>query len=132
METFNWNPASPKEGVRFGMITTTMRLKVSSVRGVQDPEGRGGYRIEFVEVRDKPPVVIPTPSEMPKEMSSMVVQISKGIQQAIPGGRKKQYELQKLTFLFTGEELEAFALKPYPNQIYELTISTGTLSFKQV
>lgn len=120
------------KGVRLGMLTTTIRLKVSSVRGVQDPEGRGGYRIEFVEVRDKPPVVIPTPSEMPKEVSSMVVQISKGIQHAMPGGRQKQYELQKLTFLFTAEELEAFALKPYPNQIYELTISTGTLAFKQV
>lgn len=120
------------EGARLGMFTTTMRLKVSSVRGVQDPEGRGGYRIEFVEVRDKPPMVIPTPSEMPKEVSSMVVQISKGIQQSIPGGRKKQYELQKLTFLFTAEELEAFAMKPYPNQIYELTISKGTLSFRQV
>lgn len=113
------------------MISFKVRVKVSSVRGIRDPEGREGYRIEFVEVRDKPPIIMMTPKEVPKEVSSMVVQISKGLQKAIPGGNIKRYELQKLTFTFTAEELEAFELRPYPNQIWEVTISKGNLSFKK-
>lgn len=114
------------------MIGSKIRVKVSSVKGIRGPEGREGYRIEFVEVREKPPMVIATPKEVPKEVSSMVVQISKGIQKAIPGGTRKQYELQKLTLTFTMEELEAFELKPYPNQIYELEVSRGNLSFTKI
>lgn len=114
------------------MISSKVRVKVSSVKGIRDPEGREGYRIEFVEVRQKPPMVIATPREVPKEVSSMVVQISKGIQKAIPGGSSKQYELQKLTLVFTREELEAFEFTPYPNQIYELAVSKGNLSFTKI
>lgn len=114
------------------MIGSKVRVKVSSVKGIRDPEGREAYRIEFVEVRERPPMFISTPTEVPKEVSSMVVQISKGIQKAIPGGSRKEYELQKLTLTFTPEELEAFELKPYPNQVYELEVSKGNLSFRTI
>ena len=114
------------------MIGSTVRVKVSSVKGIRDPEGCECYRIEFVEVRKKPPMVMATPTEIPKEISHMVVQISKGIQKALPGSSIKEYELQKLTLTLTTEELEAFELKPYPNQTYELTISKGKLSFKKI
>ncbi len=114
------------------MMGSKVRVKVSSVKGIRDPEGREGYRIEFVEVKEKPPMVIATPREVPKEVSSMVVQISKGIQKAIPGGARKQYELQKITLTFTAEDLEAFELTPYPNQIYELVVSKGNLSFTKI
>lgn len=114
------------------MVSSIVRVKVSSVKGIRDPEGRDGYRIDFVEVREKPPMVMATPTEIPKEISHMVVQISKGIQKALPGSSIKEYELQKLTLTLTIEELEAFELKPYPNQTYELTISKGKLSFKKI
>ena len=114
------------------LIGSKVRVKVSSVKGVRDLEGREGYRIDFVEVREKPPMVMMTPTEVPKEISSMVVQISKGIQQVVPGGSVKEYEMQKLTLTLTTEELEAFEIKPYPNQIYELVISKGNLYFKKL
>ena len=114
------------------MNGSKVRVKVSSVRGIRDPEGVEGYRIDFVEVRKKPPMVIMTPKEVPKEIGQMVVQISQGIQKSIPGGRTKEYELQKLSITITDEELEAFEIKPYPNQIYELTISKENLSFKKI
>lgn len=114
------------------MIDSKVQVKVSSVRGIRDPEGLAGYRIDFVEIRKKPPMVMMTPKEVPKEIGRMVVQISKGIQKSIPGGRVKEYELQKLSLTFTDEELEAFQIKPYPNQIYELTITEGNLTFKEV
>jgi hypothetical protein len=62
----------------------------------------------------------------------MVVQITKGMQRVLPGGNAKEYELKKLTLILTAEELEAFKLKPYPNQLYEMTISDGTLYFTLV
>jgi len=114
------------------MIDTKVRLKVSSVRGVHDPDGKQGYRIDFVEIREKPPMLMMTPTEVPKEISNMVVQISKGIQKSVPGGSAKEFELQKLTLTLTSEELEAFEVKPYPNEIYELTISKGNLYFKKI
>jgi hypothetical protein len=72
-----------------------------------------------------------TPTEMPDELSQMVVQISRTVQKVIPGGNSRQYELKKLTLILTAEELESFHLKPYPNQLYELTISEGSLTFKE-
>lgn len=114
------------------MFSSKIRLKVQSVRAVKDIEGREGYQIDFVEIRQRPPMVMMTPQEVPDEISQMVMQISKGVQQALPGGGAKEFELQKLTLILTAEELEAFRLKPYPNQLYELTITDGALSFKEV
>jgi hypothetical protein len=114
------------------MLSSRIKLKVQSVKSMKDVEGREGYQIDFVEVRQRPPMVTMTPTEIPEEISQMVVQISKGMQRALPGGDAKEYELRKLTLILTAEELEAFRLKPYPNQLYELTISDGSLSFKEV
>ncbi|MDH5201117.1 MAG: arcadin 1 [Candidatus Bathyarchaeota archaeon] len=113
------------------MLSAQMRLKVQSVKSVKDVEGREGFQIDFVEIRQRPPMVTMTPTEIPEEISQMVVQITKGVQKILPGGDAKEYELRKLTLILTAEELEAFRLKPYPNQLYELTISDGMLSFSE-
>lgn len=114
------------------MLSSKIRLKVQSVKAVKDVEKREGYQIDFVEIRQKPPMMMMTPTELPEEIGQMVVQISKGVQRVLPGGDAKEYELRKLTMVMTAEELEAFNLKPYPNQMYELTITDGTLHFKEV
>ena len=108
-----------------------VRVKVSSVRGIRDFEGEEAYLIEFVEVRERPPMVVMTPTSVPNEVKNIVMQISKGLQTALPGA-SKGYELRKLIVKLTAEELEAFGLKPYPNQVYEMNISRGKLSFKKV
>ena len=113
------------------MLTSRIRLKVQSVKSVRDVESREGYQIDFVEVRQRPPMVTMTPTEIPHEISQMVVQITKGVQKVLPGGNAREYELRKLTLILTAEELEAFRLKPYPNQLYELIISDGVLSFRE-
>ncbi len=99
---------------------------------MKDPEGREGYRIDFVEVRERPPVITMTPQNVPEEVGKVVAEISKGLQYVIPGGAKREYELQKITLILTAEELEAFELRPYPNQLYEIIISKGSLLFKAV
>lgn len=114
------------------MLSTRIRLKVQSVKSMKDAESREGYQIDFVEVRPRPPMVTMTPTEIPEEISQMVVQISKGVQKVLPGGDAREYEVRKLTLILTAEELEAFTLKPYPNQLYELTITDGVLSFKEI
>lgn len=114
------------------MLSSKIKLKVQSVKAVKDVEKREGYQIDFVEVRQRPPVMMMTPTELPEEIGQMVVQISKGVQKAMPGGNAKEYELRKLTMVMTAEELEAFNLKPYPNQMYELTITSGSLHFKEI
>ena len=113
------------------MLNSRIRIKVQSVKSIKDVEGREGYQIDFVEVRSRPPMVTMTPTEMPDELSQMVVQISRSVQKVIPGGNSREYELKKLTLILTAEELESFDLKPYPNQLYELTISKGSLKFKE-
>ena len=114
------------------MLSSTIKVKVQSVKSLRDIEAREGYQIDFVEVRSRPPMMTMTPTELPQEISQMVVQITKGVQKVMPGGDSKEYELRKMTLILTAEELEAFNLKPYPNQLYELTISNGPFSFKEI
>jgi hypothetical protein len=73
-----------------------------------------------------------TPTNVPKEISQVVTQVTHAVQSSLPGTKLKKYELQKILITFTAEELEAFQLKPYPNQIYEVTITHGKLGFKQI
>ena len=114
------------------MLSSRIKIKVQSVMATKDVEGRDGFQIDFVEVRPRPPMVTMTPTELPEEISQMVVQISKGVQSVLPGGDSREYQVRKLTLILTGEELESFNLKPYPNQLYELLISNGTMSFKEI
>ncbi len=114
------------------MLSSRIKIKVQSVKATKDIEGRDGFQLDFVEVRPRPPMVTMTPTELPEEISQMVVQISKGVQKAMPGGDAREYQVRKLSLILTGEELESFNLKPYPNQLYELTISNGTMTFKEI
>jgi hypothetical protein len=113
------------------MISSKIRVKVQSVRSVKDPEGRECFQIDFVEVRQRPPMVMMSNPEVPDEINQMVVQVTKSFQGMMPGSGK-DYEQMKLTLILTGEEIESFRLKPYPNQLYELTITDGTLSFAEL
>lgn len=110
-------------------ISLRTQLKVASVSRVQGPEGRENIRITFVETRIRPPLVAMMPQDVPKEISSVVLQVQKRIQQALPKGLPN---IQRIVLVFTPEELEAFQVKPYPNQIYEVTVSDGNLKFKNV
>lgn len=112
-------------------ISLKTRLKVSSVSSVQGPESRENIKITFVEVRTRPPMVTMMPQSAPKEISSIVFQIQQGIQKVLPKG-SAIYQFQKIVLVLTPEELEAFHIKPYPNQIYEVTITDGALQFKSV
>ena len=114
------------------MLSSRITIKVQSVKATKDVEGRDGFQIDFVEVRARPPMVTMTPTDLPQEISQMVVQITKGVQHVLPGGDAREYQARKLTLILTGEELESFNLKPYPNQLYELTIANGTMSFKEI
>ena len=114
------------------MLSSTIKVKVQSVKAVRDVEAREGFQIDFVEVRIRPPMMTMMPTDLPQEISQMVVQITKGVQRVMPGGYASEYELRKMTLIFAAEELEAFNLKPYPNQLYELTISNGSFSFKEI
>ena len=60
------------------MLSSRIKIKVQSVKATKDVEGRDGFQIDFVEVRARPPMVTMTPTELPAEISQMVVQISKG------------------------------------------------------
>jgi hypothetical protein len=113
------------------MISSRIKLKVQSVKAVKDPENREAFQIDFVEVRSKPPMVMMSNPEVPEEINQMVVQVTKSFQGIFPGTQNSTYEQRKLTLILTGEELESFNIKPYPNQLYELSISASTLSFKE-
>ena len=114
------------------MISSKIKLKVQSVRAIKDPENREAFQIEFVEVRSKPPMVMMSNPDVPNEINQMVVQVTKSFQGILPGTQETTYEQRKLTMMLTGEELESLNMKPYPNQLYELVISDGTLNFKHV
>jgi hypothetical protein len=113
------------------LISSRIRIKVQSVKSVKDMEGRECFQIDFVEVRQRPPVMMMTNPDVPEEIGQMVVQVTKSFQSVLPG-MGKEYEQMKLTLVLTGEELESFHLKPYPNMLYELSITNGALNFSEV
>ena len=43
-----------------------------------------------------------------------------------------KHRFQKVVLVFSPEELEAFNIKPYPNQVYEILIVDGALQFKKI
>ena len=114
------------------MISSKIKLRVQSVKSVNDPEKREAFQIEFVEVRSKPPMVMMSNPDVPNEINQMVVQVTKSFQGILPGNQDTTYEQRKLTMILTGEELESLNIKPYPNQLYEMIISDRNLSFNQV
>jgi hypothetical protein len=114
------------------MISSKIKLRVQSVKAVNDPEKREAFQIEFVEVRSKPPMVMMSNPDVPNEINQMVVQVTKSFQGIMPGSQDTTYEQRKLTMILTGEELESLNMKPYPNQLYEMIISDRSLSFSQV
>jgi len=114
------------------MISSRVKLKIKSVRALKDPENREAFQIEFVEVRSKPPMVMMSSPEIPEEINRMVVQVTKSFQGILPGVQETTYEQRKLTLILTEEELESLNMRPYPNQMYEMTISDHTMSFKQI
>jgi hypothetical protein len=113
------------------MISSRIRIKVQSVKSVKDMESRECFQIDFVEVRQRPPVMMMSNPDVPEEIGQMVIQVTKSFQNVLPG-MSKDYEQMKLTLILTGEELESFRLKPYPNQLYELSITDGVLHFAEV
>jgi hypothetical protein len=122
----------PRVPLSITMISSRIKLKVQSVRAIKDPENREAFQIEFVEVRSKPPMVMMSNPEVPEEINQMVVQVTKSFQGIFPGTQETTYEQRKLTLILTGEELESLNLRPYPNQLYELTIRDKSLSFNQL
>lgn len=108
-------------------IKLRTQLKVSSVSSIQSPNGKENFRITFVEEHTRPPAMSIMPQNTPKQVSSMVFQVQKGLQQVLPKG----LTIQKVVLVFTHDELEAFHIKPYPNQIYEVTITEGNLQFRK-
>jgi hypothetical protein len=114
------------------MISSRIRLRVQSVKAVRDPENREAFQIDFIELRSKPPMVMMSNPDVPEEINQMVVQVTKSFQGIFPGAQSNTYEQRKLTLILTGEELESFGMKPYPNQLYELSISEGTINFREM
>ena len=114
------------------MISSRITIKVQSVKSVKDLESRECFQIEFVEIRQRPPVMMMQNPEVPDEIGQMVVQVTKSFQNMMPGMAGRDYEQAKLTLILSGEELESFKLKPYPNQLYELEISDGSLKFREI
>ena len=112
-------------------VSVKVRLKVSSVESVQDSEGKENIRIILVEDKPTPPIASVMPQNISKEISSVVFQVQKGLQQALPGHLARS-EFQKIVLVLSPEELEAFHIRPYPSQLYEVTLSDGNISFKKL
>lgn len=112
-------------------LTLKARLKVSSVNSVIDPEGKENIGITFIQEYAKPPMVSAVPQDTPKQISNVIFQVQQGIKKALPRGARRS-QMKKIVLMFTPEELEAFSIKPYPNQIYEITITKGNLFFTKI
>ena len=91
------------------MISSRIKIKVQSVKSVKDMEGRECFQIDFVEVRQRPPVMMMTNPDVPEEIGQMIVQVTKRFHFVLPV-MGNDYEQMKLTLILTVEELVSFRL----------------------
>ncbi len=108
-----------------------VRAKVASMQSIRDPDGKQGMRIEFVEERAMPrPGFVPVGAS---EEARMAQEIFRSFQQAMPMLQiQATLQAPKLILFLNDEEYEALGLILTVNQLYELELKNGSISFRRV
>jgi hypothetical protein len=111
-----------------GVVDVT-RVRVQKIESIKDPEGNLGKRIELIEDR-----VIPRFAVRPAtEEARMIQEAMKVLQQQLPmlANQTTQFALPKIILFLTENEYEKLGIDFDVNQIYELDMSSQSISFKK-
>ena len=105
-----------------------VRVRVQRIESIRDPEGNLGKRIELLEDRVMPRMVIRPQSEEAR----MAHDIMQAIQQQLPMfPQQTQLTFPKLILFLTELEYESLGVDFDVNKVYELELSGQNIKFKR-
>jgi len=105
-----------------------VRVRVQRIESIRDPEGNLGKRIELLEDRVMPRMVIRPQTEEAR----MAHDIMQAIQQQLPMfPQQTQLTLPKLILFLTELEYESLGVDFDVNQVYELELSGQSIKFRR-
>ena len=106
-----------------------VRVRVQRIESIRDPEGNLGKRIELLEDRIMPHMVIKPQTEEAR----MVQDVMQALQQQLPMmGQQSQFAFPKLVLFLTEQEYESLGVDFDVNQVYELELSGETIRFRKI
>lgn len=104
-----------------------VRVRVQRIESIRDPEGNLGKRIELLEDRVMPRMVIRPQTEEAR----MAHDIMQAIQQQLPMfPQQTQLTFPKLILFLTEQEYEGLGVDFDVNKVYELELSRQSITFK--
>ena len=105
-----------------------VRVRVQRIESIRDPEGNLGKRIELLEDRVMPRmVIIPQTDE-----ARMAQEIMQALQQQLPIiPQQAQFTFPKLILFLTEQEYESLGVDFDVNQVYELELSGQSIRFRK-
>ncbi len=110
------------------MKSALVRVRVQRIESIRDPEGNLGKRIELLEDRVVPRMVIRPQTEEAR----MAQDIMQAIQQQMPVfPQQTQFTFPKLILFLTEQEYEGLGVDFDVNQVYELELSGQSIRFKK-
>jgi hypothetical protein len=105
-----------------------VRVRVQRIESIRDPDGNLGKRIEFLEDRVLPRMVI----QPQTEEARMTQEIMQALQQQMPMiSPQSQFTIPKIILFLTEQEYERLGIDFNVNQVYELDLSDQTIRFKK-
>jgi len=109
-------------------VTTMVRVRVQRIESIRDPEGNLGKRIELLEDRVMPRMVIRPQTEEAR----MAHDIMQALQQQLPMiPQQTQFTFPKLILFLTEQEYESLGVDFDVNQVYELELSGQAIKFRK-
>jgi hypothetical protein len=105
-----------------------VRVRVQRIESIRDPEGNLGKRIELLEDRVVPRMVIRPQTDEAR----MAQDIMQALQQQMPMfPQQTQFTFPKLVLFLTEQEYEDLGVDFDVNQVYDLELSNKSISFKK-
>lgn len=105
-----------------------VRVRVQRIESIRDPDGNLGKRIELLEERVVPRMVIKPQTDEAR----MAQDIMQAIQQQLPMmPQQAQFSFPKIILFLTEQEYERLGIDFDVNQIYELEMSGQAIRFRK-
>ena len=105
------------------------RVRVNKIESIRDVDGNLGKRIELIEDRRIPQMVIRPQTEEAK----MVQDVLQTLQQQMPMfPQRQQIAVPKILLFLTEQEYDSLGISFDVNQVYEVTLANQGIQFTKL
>ncbi|MEM3596685.1 MAG: arcadin 1 [Candidatus Bathyarchaeia archaeon] len=105
------------------------RVRVQKIESIRDLDGNLGKRIELVEERKLPHLVVRPQTEEAK----VVQDVLQALQQQLPMfPARAEFAFPKIILFLTEQEYESLGISFDVNQTYDVVLENQTIKFKKV